>query len=110
MRWFVHEKIVRHHVDVHIHSTGGDVSELKSLLQLVLGKVNAMSVELDNLETEVSETRTVVDSAIVLLRGLKAALDAAGADPAKLAALSASLDSQQQDLAAAVAANTPAQP
>lgn len=68
-----------------------------------------MSAQLDTLVTEVSETNTVIDSAITLLQGLKAALDAAGTDPAKLAELSASLDAKQQELAAAIAANTPAQ-
>lgn len=69
-----------------------------------------MSAQLDTLVTEVAETNTVIDSAITLLQGLKSALDAAGTDPAKLAELSASLDSKQQELAAAIQANTPAQP
>lgn len=63
---------------------------------------------LDQLTQEVSEIGTVVDSAIALLAGLKAALDAAGTDPAKLAELSASLDAKANELSAAVAVNTPA--
>lgn len=63
--------------------------------------------ELDTLETEVSETRGVVQSAIVLIQGFKAALDAAIAanDPARLRALSASLDQGQTELAEAIANN-----
>ena len=70
-----------------------------------------MSAELDRLTTEVAETRTVIDSAIVLIRGLKARGDAAIADGSleTLSALSDELDSAQEDLAAAIVANTPAQ-
>lgn len=69
---------------------------------------------LDNLVNEVSETTTVQASAVTLLNGLKAQLDAAiaelaaqGIDNATLNNLSASLDTSTNDLAAAVAANTP---
>lgn len=67
---------------------------------------------MDNLETlaaEVAETTTVQQSAIVLLQGLKAKLDAAGTDPVKLKALSDSLDSSNKALADAITANTPAE-
>lgn len=67
-----------------------------------------MAGELDTLTTDVANGATVEQSAIVLLQGLKAALDAAGTDPAKLAALSASLESSNQALADAIVANTPA--
>lgn len=79
----------------------------KSLLLIIKNQTN-MSAELDQLTTEVAETRTVIDSAITLIAGIKAQLDAAGTDPAALAALSASLDAGQQALADAIAANTPA--
>ena len=71
-----------------------------------------MSTELDRLTTEVAETRTVVESAIVLISGLRQRLDdaIASGDPAALTALSEDLDSQQAALAAAVAANTPTPP
>lgn len=69
-----------------------------------------MSAQLDALTAEVSQTTTVIDSAIALIQGLKAALDAAGTDPAKLQALSDSLDAKQKQLAQAVADNTPAAP
>ena len=84
--------------------------EMTVLLKTLLAKVNAMTAELDRLTTEVSETRTVIDSAIVLIQGLKTRLDEAIAsgDPAALTALSDALDADQQALADAVAANTPA--
>jgi len=65
---------------------------------------------LDDLTAQVAANTTVIDSAIVLLEGLKAALDAAGTDPVKLKALSDSLAAEDSKLAAAVAANTPAAP
>lgn len=102
------DNITVHIKDVHIQGT--DVNELKALLQSFNVKIDKMANELENLTKEVEETNTVVDSAITLLQGLKTALDAAGTDPAKLAALSASLDSKQTELAAAIAANTPEAP
>lgn len=83
-------------------------AEFKTTLARIEGKQNTMSAELDTLTTEVSETNTVVDSAIVLLKGLKERLDAAGTDPIKLKELSDSLNSQQEKLATAIAENTPA--
>ncbi len=70
-------------------------------------KVDHMANELDTLTAQVATNTDVIESALVLIQGLKAALDAAGTDPAKLAALSASLASEDEKLAAAVAANTP---
>lgn len=70
--------------------------------------VTKMAGELDTLTAAVARNTTVIGSALVLIQGLKAALDAAGTDPAKLAALSAQLAEQDDALAAAVTANTPA--
>ena len=71
---------------------------------------------IDLLVTEVSETKTVQDSAIALLNGLKSRLDAAiaelaanGIDNATLNQLSTDLDTSTNALAAAVSANTPAE-
>ncbi len=67
-----------------------------------------MGVELDTLKSEVAENTSVVGSAVVLLNNLSQMLkDAiASGDPAELAALAATLDSNSNALAAAVAANT----
>lgn len=69
----------------------------------------------DKLVAEVSETKTVHDSAVTLLNGLKARLDQAIAelaaqsiDNATLNSLSADLDTSTNALADAVVANTPA--
>jgi hypothetical protein len=83
-----------------------------SALNRIEGKVNTMAGELDALKASVSRNNDVVQSAITLIQGIKAALDAAIAagDPAALKALSDSLGSQDDALADAVTANTPAAP
>lgn len=73
----------------------------------LLAKIMAL---LTDLEREVQENNDAVASAIVLLKGLKDALDAAGTDAVKLKALSDSLSDQTDSLAAAVVANTPTPP
>lgn len=65
---------------------------------------------MDNITREVSETKTVVDSAIVLINGIADRIREAGVDAVKLEALSADLDAKTNELAAAVAANTPTPP
>jgi hypothetical protein len=69
---------------------------------------NKIMAALDDLQAAVAAEDTVVDSAVALLQGLKAALDAAGTDPVKLSALSADITAKTASLSAAVAANTPA--
>jgi len=68
-----------------------------------------MAGELDELEAAVTRNTEVDASAIELLTGLKARLDAAGTDPVKLKALSDALGSSTQALADAVVKNTPAE-
>jgi len=90
-----------------------DSDSLLSLLSTLTAKVNHMSAQLDSLTAEVAENATVVGSAITLLNGLKAQLDAAlaSSDPVEaIQALADSLDTTTNNLAAAVAANTPAGP
>ena len=70
-------------------------------------KLHAITMLLTTLEQEVTENKDAVDSAIVLLNGLKAALDAAGTDAVKLKELSDSLSNQTDSLAEAIVANTP---
>jgi hypothetical protein len=94
-------------IDVYLHDESSSSHEL---LELILQKVNSMSANLDDLTAKVAATKTVAQSAVVLLQGLKAKLDAAGTDPAALKALSDSLADTDQQLADAVTANTPAAP
>ena len=69
-------------------------------------KLEMIMATLDDLITKVTELDSVEDSVIALLTDIKAQLVAAGQDPAKLQALSDSLDAEKAKLAAAVAANT----
>lgn len=80
------------------------------LLVSILIGVFKMSADLGPLTAQVAKNTNVIESALVLINGFKAALDAAGIDPVALAALSASLGSEDDKLAAAVAENTPAAP
>lgn len=66
-----------------------------------------MSAELDRLTAEVSESRTVMSSAIVLLEKLATLIRDNASNPEALNALADDLDSQQSELAEAVTANTP---
>lgn len=66
-----------------------------------------MAQEITELETEVAEEVTVMDSATVLINGFAERLREAGVDPAKLAQLQSDLDTSGNALATAVAANTP---
>ena len=95
----------------HIHNYGGiDFSSIQHLLEKSVERINHMSVQLDALTAQVAKNTDVVNSAIKLIGNIKAQLDAAGTDPVKLAALSATLGTDDDALAAAVVANTPAEP
>lgn len=69
-----------------------------------------MSAALDKLTAEVAEMSSAVDSALSLIAGLAQQIRDLKDDPAKLEALAAELDAKQQEIASAVAANTPAGP
>ena len=73
-------------------------------------KVKPVMAAIDDLSAKVAANTDVIESAIVLIQNIKALLDAAGTDPAKLAELSATLGAEDDKLAAAVAANTPTPP
>lgn len=69
-----------------------------------------MSQELDDLKAEVTVVRTVEESAITLISGIAARIQAAidaGGTAADFIAMKADLDASSNALAAAVAANTP---
>lgn len=78
-------------------------------LHLINTKIENMGQELDDLTAAVEKDTTVDQSAITLLQGLKAKLDAAGTDPTALKALSTQLGNNAQQLADAISANTPSE-
>lgn len=73
-------------------------------------KSEKMGQELDTLTQEVAEAKTVMASALTLIKGFKQKLDdaIAAGNPAKLTELSTELDASSNELAAAVAENTAA--
>lgn len=96
-----------HDRDIEIKSSK-KLDMIIELLQTIIKKENTMSLELDRLTTEVAEVNTVQQSAIDLLKGLSAQIEALKLDPVALQALSDSLDASSNALAQAVVANTPA--
>lgn len=77
-------------------------------LDEILGKEDKIMSALDDLTAQVAADTTVIQSAVTLINGIAAQIAAAGTDPTKLAALTASLKANDDSLAAAVTANTPA--
>lgn len=68
-----------------------------------------MPLDLSALQAEVERDRTVNESAATLLAGLAAKIEELKGDPVALQALADQLKSNSDSLAAAVAANTPAE-
>jgi hypothetical protein len=99
-------------INVRIFFSSEALAAVNAALTTILGKLNDMSKEMDALVAQVAANKTVTESAVTLLQGLKAQLDAAIAsgDPAALQALSDSLSLQDTALADAITANTPAAP
>jgi hypothetical protein len=87
-----------------------ELADIKNLIQKSTEGEQLMSQELDALTAEVARNTTVEKSALALIKGFAAQLAAAGTDPVKLKALQASLAANDDELAAAVAANTPVAP
>jgi hypothetical protein len=67
-----------------------------------------MALDLSRVEAAVARDKTVNESAITLFSQLSQLVRDTAGDPAKVAALADALDAQQQALADAIVANTPA--
>jgi uncharacterized coiled-coil protein SlyX len=87
-----------------------DVRHQTRLLLTIMERLKTMSVALDRLTAEVTETNTAIDSVLTLVAGLAEQIRENAEDPAKLNALADELDAKQQAIAAAIAANTPTPP
>lgn len=85
------------------------LSRAIQLLVNIHANQETVMAALDDLAEQVAANKTVIGSALTLIKGFATRLEAAGTDVAKLAALKDDLKSQDEELAAAVAANTPAQ-
>src|SRR5215471_431649 len=90
------------------------LGRIEHALDLLGGSVRTEETHLmafiDDLEASVAHEKTVDDSIIALLNSLHQALVDAGVDPARQAAVLAALQGEQDRIAAAVTANTPAAP
>lgn len=64
---------------------------------------------LDDAVREASESSTVTDSVVAFIGRLASELNAAKSDPVKVGQIVDSLNAQQQKIADAIAANTPAE-
>lgn len=93
---------------VRVKKIESAIQQILASLGIIVQKEDNLSVELDNLTAEVERSKTVDDSITALLNGIAAQLAAIKNDPAKIQALSDSLKSNNDEIAAAVTANTPA--
>lgn len=78
-------------------------------LRLILKRQTSMGQSLDQLTAQVQSNTDVAKSAVVLINGIADRIAQAGGDPVKLQELTASLRTSNEELSAAVVANTPAE-
>ena len=98
---------------VHLNVTGaspGDNAQVLALLNQILAKETATMAGIAELQAEVERNGQVDQSAIVLLQGLAAKIEELKNNPVELQAFVDQLKGSSDALAAAVVANTPAEP
>jgi hypothetical protein len=100
-------------MDIHVYLHVKPDPEVMALLDAVIQRLDLMEktimAALDDLTAQVAANRSVSQSALILINGIADRITAAaGVDPAKLAALTTSLKTDDDTLAEAVKANTPA--
>jgi septal ring factor EnvC (AmiA/AmiB activator) len=95
-------------LEAHLDRIEAAVGTVISLVRLSLKMETHMSKALDDLEAEVSQTDTVIESVLKLIDELAVKIAEAGTDPTRLQAVTTDLMNRRTALAAAVAANTPA--
>lgn len=99
------------HVHVYVHQddeTRAVLARIEHKLQIAHDTQEQAMADFTNVRREVSETRDVMQSAAALIRNISQQLRDVATDPAAIQDLADQLDSSQQDLAAAIAENTPA--
>jgi hypothetical protein len=104
-------------IDVYVHASDDPVTSLLTKVTAALQKMehtmSVLSDKIDALTDEVTQMKTVEQSAVTLLNGLTAIiadLKNGVTDPAVLAKIDAAvsaLDAAKADLAAGITANTP---
>lgn len=83
------------------------LGRIESKIDILTTKENKEMALIDDVQNTVAQQTTVVGSVVTLVQQIKAALDAAGTDQAKLQAIKDSLDANDTTLANLVVANTP---
>lgn len=86
------------------------LKQVLSMLKTSAEKEKIMTQQLDDLTVAVEENTTLDDSIITLVDGLASQIAALKDDPAKLAALAASLRAKSAAISAAITANTEVEP
>jgi chromosome segregation ATPase len=94
----------------YLESVEHKCDRLLASVNALLEVCEVMSAELDNLKTQVASNRDLTQSAVTLIQGLAAQIEAAKNDPAAIQALADDLRAQDTALGDALKANTPAQP
>jgi hypothetical protein len=95
---------------IHVHQEPDRTDQILDRLSGLHSQGEHMAGELARLTQEVAETKTVMQSAAVLLANLAQRIRDLSTDPEALNALANELDAEQAALAAAIEANTPAEP
>jgi hypothetical protein len=100
-------------INIHIHvhdETERKLDEIIFRLRRLDRLEREVIMDLTDLQNAVSANTDVVNSAVTLIGGLADQIEAAAGDPAAVAQLAQNLRTNNDALAAAVAANTPAAP
>lgn len=97
------------------YATREQVAQLQKTADLILAALKPLTAQgvtimadLTTLTNDVATETTVMESAETLITGLASQITAAGTDPVALKALTTTMETNASQLAAAVAANTPA--
>lgn len=85
--------------------TGQKLDKIIGLLEEVQRKEDKLMADITGLETKIQALITAVSAAVLLIQGFPARLEAAGVDPAKIAALEADVSAATANLGAVVQAN-----
>lgn len=96
--------VIQHHHYIHLPP------EVVSLVRDIKRTLKLMAANLDRITSEVEQMGDAADSAVALLQRLAQLLRESATDPAAIEALADDLDAKGSALAAAVVANTPADP
>lgn len=84
------------------------LDRIERLVRRILKEEKIMAGELEALRAQVAKTTEVDESAVLLIQGLAAKIEAIKTDPVALQEFANSLKSESDRLAEAVVANTPA--